>query len=176
MAARPWKNGGGVTRELLARPAGGEWRVRVSVADVDADGPFSSFDGVERWFAVVAGNGVVLTVDGSEQRCTADGDALAFDGAARTMCRLIDGPTRDLNLMLRGVRGALMRVVRGAAWQPRARECGLFTTVSGTIEADGDASPEPMPAHALRWWPDAPPTLAFDGAGWWLRADTGPAT
>jgi len=160
---------------LLARPAGDQWRVRVSVADVDADVPFSAFDGVERWFAVVAGNGVVLTVDGNEHRCTAGGDALAFDGAARTACRLIDGPTCDLNLMLRGVRGALVRVVRGAAWQPRAHECGLYATTSGTIDAHGDRARAPMAAHSLRWWADAPASIAFDGAGWWLRADTGPA-
>ena len=172
--ARPWQNGGGVTRELLARPAADAWRVRVSVADVDADGPFSVFDGVERWFAVLAGNGVVLTVAGGEHRCTADGDALVFEGAATTACRLIDGPTRDLNLMLRGARGAMARVVRGAAWQPRARECGLYATASGTVAAEGGAAREPMPAHALRWWAEAPASLAFDGAGWWLRADTGP--
>ena len=27
-----------------------------------------------------------------------------------------------------------------------------------------------MPANALRWWPDAPESLVFDGAGWWLAA------
>ena len=55
-AAAPWRNGGGVTRELLrlaARPATGS--VRVSVADIEADGPFSPFPGVERWFAVLRG-------------------------------------------------------------------------------------------------------------------------
>jgi environmental stress-induced protein Ves len=41
----PWKNGGGVTRELLAWPGGGDWQVRISVAEIEADGPFSSFPG-----------------------------------------------------------------------------------------------------------------------------------
>ncbi|HEY3634719.1 MAG TPA: HutD family protein, partial [Caldimonas sp.] len=49
--AQPWKNGGGVTRELLALPAGDDWRVRVSVAEVASDGAFSTFVGVDRWFA-----------------------------------------------------------------------------------------------------------------------------
>lgn len=53
VAPQRWRNGGGVTRELLSRPAGNSWQVRVSVADIDADGPFSPFPGVERWFSVV---------------------------------------------------------------------------------------------------------------------------
>lgn len=176
VATRPWPNGGGVTRELLARPAGDAWRVRVSVAEIDAAGPFSRFDGVERWFAVLAGRGVVLTVEGVEHRCTAESDAIRFDGALRTTCRLIDGPTRDLNLMLRGERGTLRRVVAGEAWRPRARECGLYATEAGSVRADGDAMREPVPANALRWWPEAPDAVAFDGAGWWLAAGGAPAS
>ena len=171
VAAEPWKNGGGVTRELLALPRGGNWRVRVSVADVASDGDFSTFAGVARWFAVVEGAGVVLTIDGREHRCTrGDGEAIAFAGDAPTSCRLIDGATRDLNLMLRGARGALARVVAGRAWRPRERACGLYATAPGSVRAADDPH-APMPAHALRWWPAAPATIAFDGAGWWLDAD-----
>ena len=112
VAAQPWRNGGGATRELLARPAGDAWRVRVSVAEVAADGPFSSFPGVTRWFAVLEGRGVELTVDG--RRASLHGERRRRSPSpARptTICRLLDGPTRDLNLMLRGGSGALVRVV-----------------------------------------------------------------
>jgi environmental stress-induced protein Ves len=170
VAGRPWKNGGGVTRELLAEPAGDDWRVRVSVADVDADGPFSSFPGVDRWFAVLDGAGVVLCVDGVEHRCSPVGDAIAFAGGATTTCRLVDGPTRDLNLMLRGVAGALRRVEARVAWRPDAAACGLYATTSGRFRAEDDDAGEPIPANALRWWADAPRAIAFDGAGWWLAA------
>jgi environmental stress-induced protein Ves len=169
VAPQPWKNGGGVTRELLALRAGDAWTVRVSVAEVTADGDFSTFAGVERWFAVVEGAGVVLTIDGREHRCTPEGDALAFAGAARTSCRLIDGATRDLNLMLRGVPGSLARVVAGRAWRPRERSCGVYATSAGSVRADGEPATA-IPARALRWWPAAPPAIAFDGAGWWLDA------
>ena len=40
----PWKNGGGQTTEIVVHPAGAtlaEFDWRVSIADVDADGPFS---------------------------------------------------------------------------------------------------------------------------------------
>ena len=172
VAAQPWRNGGGITRELLARPAGDRWRVRVSVADVASDGPFSTFAGAERWFAVLEGAGVVLTVDGVAHRCTRDDDALAFDGAAHTTCHLVGGPTRDLNLMLRDARGALRRVVADEEWQPRSSECGLYATLDGGVRVAGASSPEAIPAHALRWWTEAPEAIAFDGEGWWLAADT----
>ena len=53
--ASPWRNGGGVTRELLAWPEAADWCCRLSVAEVTQDGPFSRFDGVQRWFAVLGG-------------------------------------------------------------------------------------------------------------------------
>jgi hypothetical protein len=174
MTPQPWRNGGGTTRELLARPAGDAWRVRVSVADVAADGPFSPFPGVGRWFAVIDGAGVVLAVDGVEHRCTAGGEPLAFAGDADTRARLIDGPTRDLNLMLRGVAGAMRRVVSGRAFRSATRECGLYARTAGRVRTSTSADDESMPASALRWWAVAPESLAFDGTGWWLSADLAP--
>ena len=110
VAATPWRNGGGVTRELAAWPAQGEWHWRMSVAEVGSSGPFSRFDGITRWFAVLAGAGVVLKVrtpsdsvetDSLEHRLTENDAPLCFDGGAATDCRLIDGPTQDFNLMVR---------------------------------------------------------------------------
>lgn len=60
VAPRPWRNGGGVTRELVAWPHAQHWIWRMSVAEVAHSGPFSRFEGVQRWFAVLAGAGVRL--------------------------------------------------------------------------------------------------------------------
>ena len=192
VAPQPWKNGGGTTRELLAHPAGADWRVRISVAEVAAAGPFSTFAGVTRWFAVLDGAGVVLTIAGRERRCTPGDAALAFAGDADTQCRPIDGPTRDLNLMLRGIDGAMAPVVPGATWRPATRACGLYASEAGEcrvaghtervettagrdraerVETPAGGERVAVPAHALRWWPEAPAALAFDGAGWWLGAE-----
>ena len=62
VAATPWRNGGGVTRELVAWPPQGEWQWRMSVAEVESSGPFSRFEGVQRWFAVLSGEGVALDI------------------------------------------------------------------------------------------------------------------
>jgi environmental stress-induced protein Ves len=39
----PWRNGGGLTRELLAQSDPQDWLLRVSVADIHASGPFSVY-------------------------------------------------------------------------------------------------------------------------------------
>jgi len=99
--ATPWRNGGGVTRELAMWPESGDWAWRMSVADVDKSGPFSKFEGIERWFAVLEGAGVQLDVAGAAHRMTTADAPLFFDGGAATGCELIDGKTRDFNLMVR---------------------------------------------------------------------------
>jgi hypothetical protein len=171
---RPWRNGGGLTRELLAWPRAEAWRLRVSVAEVQADGPFSSFPGVQRWFAVLAGDGVELDVGGTAHRLTGASAPLCFAGDATTRCRLIGGPTRDLNLMLRGMRGGMFPAGAGESWRPRAAQCGLYAAVAGRCDGTGGIA---VPANALLWFDAAPPALAFAPddaavavAGWWLAA------
>ena len=105
-----WKNGGGTTRELLAWPSVTDWQVRLSVAEVQADGPFSRFDGVRRCFAVLSGAGVRLVVDGQAHALTPASEPLAFDGGADTQCTLLGGATQDFNLMARGGYPVLQRV------------------------------------------------------------------
>jgi len=173
----PWRNGGGVTRELLAWPDGGDWAVRVSVAEIEADGPFSTFPGVERWFAVLEGGGVALTIAGTEHRCRAGDAALSFSGEAPVDCRLLHGPSRDLNLMLRGGRGTMRQVVAGEAWASSAQRCGLYALVAGRCRADATATE--VPADSLAWFDQAPVALSFHPgdpgdkrvSGWWLAAE-----
>jgi environmental stress-induced protein Ves len=44
---------------------------------------------------------MVLQLPGGEETVARDGAPLTFDGALAPMCRLLDGATRDLNLMSR---------------------------------------------------------------------------
>jgi len=109
-----WRNGGGLTRELLAWPQAQDWAVRMSVADVRASGPFSRFAGIERWFAVLDGDGVLLRTDLATHRLTPDSEPFRFDGQLPIECTLAHGPTRDFNLMALPGRARMQRV-RGAA-------------------------------------------------------------
>ncbi len=127
VAAVPWRNGGGVTRELLAWPDTQNWACRISVAEVVGNGPFSVYPGVERWFAVLSGEGVVLDVAGQAHRLDAASPPLQFDGEAPTTCQLQGGATRDFNLMLRSgrARGGLRRVQGTLATEVTACNNGI---------------------------------------------------
>jgi len=123
--ATPWKNGGGVTRELAAFPPHSnlaDFIWRVSVADVHADGAFSTFPGIDRQIALLEGAGLTLRFDepadthldervgeyanayanaGREQALLEIGVPFAFPGEAHVHAVLTDGATRDFNLMVR---------------------------------------------------------------------------
>lgn len=120
VAASPWRNGGGMTRELAAWPKPDDWTWRMSVAEVDASGAFSTFDGVDRWFAVLSGAGVRLDMAGSPAAAghtlTTQSAPLLFDGGLATHCELLGGKTRDFNLMVRADRAeSHMQRLQGAA-------------------------------------------------------------
>jgi hypothetical protein len=101
--ATPWKNGGGVTREVIRSPAlgSGSFAWRLSVADLEVSGPFSDFTGYRRLMVLLAGGGVRLTFgDGTGTRLLAVGEMARFDGGLATGCELLSGPCTDLNLMV----------------------------------------------------------------------------
>ena len=98
----PWKNGGGLTREILREPPEeGVFDWRLSVATIDAAGPFSSFDGYDRTLVLIRGTGLELTFAGhGGSRLTSPGELVAFDGSWSTQCALLGRPSSDLNLMV----------------------------------------------------------------------------
>jgi len=136
----PWKNGGGLTREILKEPAGAapfDWRV--SLATIDSAGPFSAFDGYARSLTLVRGVGVELTFGPHGQAVLSrPGQMVQFDGAWPTSCRLLDGSSTDLNLIVSKERAeynsesvplSAPRLISSAGW-----ERTLLCCVSGSIE------------------------------------------
>ena len=151
--ASPWRNGGGVTRELLAWPAAADWTCRLSVAEVTQDGPFSRFDGVQRWFAVLGGAGVRLGLDGQWVDLRPDSAPFGFDGAVPVDCQLLGGPTRDFNLMVRQPLGpALMRRVAGH-WSTTLKKSKLIAMylITTGAEARFGSKITALPAGCLAW-------------------------
>ena len=173
-----WANGGGWTRTLLAWPDPAHWAVRISVADVEQAGPFSVFPGVDRWFAVLEGDGVRLTTAGQASVVVRAGDEQlhAFPGDAATDCELLGGATRDLNVMVRrGEARATIRRLRDGDPRSDAELLACFVCDAATL-ATGDGAPIPLARHTLAWLENpARETLALKLAapaprGWWIEA------
>jgi environmental stress-induced protein Ves len=150
--ATPWKNGGGVTRELAAFPPHSNFADfiwRASVADVHADGAFSTFPGIDRQIALLEGAGLTLRFDapvdgrldehvdeyaneGRKQALVEIGVPFAFPGEAQVHATLADGATRDFNLMVRrDDASGSVTTCRGTASQWLPPDAALLYVVRG---------------------------------------------
>jgi environmental stress-induced protein Ves len=106
---------------------------------------------MERWFAVLAGDGVNLRIDAEEHRLTPASEPLRFDGSAAVHCTITGSATRDFNLMappgcarLRRVRGVTRVNVQAQ------RLLAIYAhDVPATIVTDGEATD--IPAYHLAW-------------------------
>src|SRR4249919_3708055 len=100
-----WKNGAGWTSEILKVHDSddrdtNDWNWRLSIAEIETDAPFSAFPGVERELVLLSGNGLRLRFDdGESHELLPPHDKLRFAGERAAFGELIDGPTRDFNLM-----------------------------------------------------------------------------
>jgi hypothetical protein len=134
--AMPWKNGGGITHEAIrVPPTGDAFLWRVSVAQIDASGPFSDFAGYTRKMVLLRGRGFTLEF-GSGERCTlrSMGDWVEFDGATTTRCELIDGPCADLNLMVSKSLRTAVRIDRLSEPMSVAAARGETTLIFGILD------------------------------------------
>lgn len=104
-----WKNDGGWTTEIASAPApkpdeaiAANFRWRVSIAEIEHDGPFSNFAGVDRDLLLLAGTGIELDIDDAPPvRLHRRFQHVHFAGEQRVQCRLLAGATRDFNVMVR---------------------------------------------------------------------------
>jgi environmental stress-induced protein Ves len=97
----PWANGRGTSFEIASdRNESGEWTWRLAMAPVNEDGAFSRIECVNRFLAVVQGNGMLLSVDRKKLQCQPM-QVVRFRGDAITDAVLTDGPITDINLMIR---------------------------------------------------------------------------
>ena len=163
LAAAPWKNGGGTTREIAAWPQGAgmegfDWRV--SIATIDQAGPFSAFAGVDRVIMLLDGSGVRLrSGDGRiEHRLDRPHAPFAFSGDMALDCELLGGPSTDFNVMTR--RGRLRAEVRVLAGDSQVgpAAAGLLLALRGRWQLQGGDTTTLEPGAGL-WWAQGP-------AGW----------
>jgi len=141
-----WKNDGGWTTEIAREPAdaASDFIWRISIADIESDGPFSSFPGVVRELLLLAGNGIELDIDDAPPvRLSERFQRVHFEGESRVECRLLAGPTRDFNVMTQrdAARAELMGrpLVGSMVLFPESGVVWLAHLVSGNAAARTDA-------------------------------------
>ena len=150
---QPWKNGGGVTTEIIASPEGAGFETfdwRISMARVAMPGPFSIFPGIDRTLGLLDGEGIVLHMpQRGKVTLTSDAHPVAFPGDIPVDATLDGGPILDLNVMTRRGRWRhqLSRVAVFGEFQLELRgdvTFALLRATSGTIANqhidDGDAA------------------------------------
>ncbi len=160
----PWKNGGGVTREIAtgcaagAPPDGFAWRA--SLADIAQAGPFSCFAGIDRTLVLIEGAALQLDeacAGGQAPHATHTLDRALdiarFAGESAIDARIAAGPVRVFNLMVRreAARGAL-EVWREAGRRSVHAQTVLLHAVQGRVEVSvaGDGFIALAPADTLR--------------------------
>ena len=95
-----WKNGAGWTSEVFRAPDADDWGWRLSIAEMETDAPFSMLPGVERTLVLLEGNGMRLHFHDADTRdLSPSSSVLHFAGDRPVVAQLIDGSSRDFNLM-----------------------------------------------------------------------------
>lgn len=139
---QPWKNGLGVTTELLRLPAGAEdYLLRVSVAKVQSSGPFSLFRGYDRTIIQLTGRPMMLTHEGGQPHVLRLEEPHHFSGDERTECVVVDS-AEDYNIIYRRdilmTRTEVRALAPGQSYAlaPEIRQAAIFC-LAGEIAPGG---------------------------------------
>jgi environmental stress-induced protein Ves len=149
--AQPWRNGAGVTHELVRWPEAEPYGVRISVADITAPAPFSSFAGYRRWLYLLEGGPVSLAVDDGAVVLAEPADGLAFAGDARVAATAVARPSRDLNFMVREALRARVEILRGGARGELAGAAVAVFAIAGEVVAGSGADRRSLGRHGCAW-------------------------
>lgn len=140
-ATSAWKNGGGITHEIARDRAAGDWRWRLSVAEVASDGPFSSFAGYDRILTVIDGAGLDLHAANSILAARPL-QPVAFSGDLAIDSRMVGGPIRDLNVIYDPARiSAEVTVIHGPDRGAGRPDLAGLLVLAGAVTVAGSIVP-----------------------------------
>ena len=153
----PWRNGGGTTCQIAISPPGAsleEFTWRVSLADIERSGRFSSFPGCDRTIMLVDGAGMTLDVDGRRVNLERF-RFFDFPGEATVEAHLSGGPATDLNVIVSRSAGAFaheaLTLHLGAEAARKASDQALAVVLEGEATVTCGGRELVLPArHALR--------------------------
>jgi len=123
----------GVTHPL-AQGEGDSWRV--SIAEIDANAPFSTLPDIHRQFVCLGPVPIRLYVDG-QPRDVRVGDLTVFSGGSQVRCE-VDRPSLALNVMSRNGTPAptvhLLELRAGVRESLPHLTRGLFVVLAGSVQ------------------------------------------
>lgn len=165
----PWKNGGGITREIALGPAGAglddfDWRV--SIAKIEAGGAFSRFPGVERTIVLLAGGGVRLDSSDDAIHHPLDKALEPFDfsGDLELHATLLAGASIDFNVMTRRARLRSRTQIVRSRHRPQARHGLVYVTQGSWSLPPRSGLSSACTTGSGFWWQDEQP-------GWEITPD-----
>lgn len=131
---QPWRNGGGSTLEIWREGETPDWRL--SLARIEADGPFSAFPGYRRELMFRRGAGLLLDTGGAgPMRLDSPYALCRFDGDVPVHAQCIEGACEVINLMYRpeAVEARLFQrpLLGSMLFFPRAGERWLLHVAGG---------------------------------------------
>lgn len=136
----PWKNGSGTTRTIAISPPGADFETfdwRVSIAEVASTARFSPFPGVDRTILLLDGAGIILQIDGGVVPLTTPFEPYKFSGDEAIRYRLVNGSTRDFNVMTRrGRTQAEVQIWRSESQAPVTADAAVFYCARGACRID----------------------------------------
>lgn len=150
---QPWRNGGGVTRELASHPEAASaqddaWDWRVSIAEISKAGPFSTFAGTDRVLTVIDGELLLLNVDGAEQPLEKH-RPFRFSGDAPSSATLPTGNVQALNVVTRkgSFKGytSIIELSKKRAHPVFGGQLGVLLQGHATVSPGGTASSDTAP-------------------------------
>ncbi|MCU1548361.1 MAG: hypothetical protein JWO29_1312 [Arthrobacter sp.] len=152
LKAQPWRNGGGVMRELAGHretaPAAGSsaqdrtWDWRVGIAEVSKAGDFSSFPGMDLVLTVIDGELLLLKVDGAEHPLEKY-RPFRFSGDADSSGAL---PTGDIRALFVRTRNGAFKGYTSIIELSKKRAHPVFSGQLGVL-LQGQATVSPGPAR-----------------------------
>ena len=161
--AVPWKNGGGITREVAIWPPGSnfenfDWRV--SIAEVREAGPFSRFENIDRTLMILQGR-LALTFADKNLELGRDCASFAFPGEEACFGVPIEGTVLDLNVMTRRGRVIARATTLANETHSESGKTSLLVARSETNVRVGNRAFRLSPFDAL--WAAEPSVFSCDG-------------
>jgi environmental stress-induced protein Ves len=136
----PWRNGLGQTTELAREDGEAGFVWRISRAEVTQNGPFSVFPHVDRILLLLSGAGLLFDFGaGDTHRLDSRFGSLRFAGDAPVHCDLIDGPCRDLNIMVDRRWGTAQLIKHHDDTNAVCAPISVFCPLDGAWHIDGQS-------------------------------------